>query len=301
MTGVIAKRIRDYARLMRIDKPIGLLLLLWPTLWALWLAAEGFPDNDVLLVFVLGVFLMRSAGCVINDFADRDFDPQVRRTRTRPLAEGRVHPGEALALFAVLSLLAFALVLTTNALTVKLSFAGAALAISYPFLKRVSSLPQLYLGLAFSWGIPMAYAAQTGRMSDTVWWLMLANCCWVVAYDTAYAMVDRADDMRIGVKSTAILFGRYDRLVIGLCQASMLLLMWFIGRSAGLAYWYYIGLAIAMALLVGQQFMIRTREPAQCFRAFLNNNRVGMAVFAGIALHYAMAGAGGAGLFNLLP
>lgn len=295
MSGVVAKRLRDYALLMRVDRPIGLFLLLWPTLWALWLAAEGPPSTKLLLVFVSGVFLMRSAGCVINDFADRGFDPHVLRTRERPLAAGRLRPSEALVLFALLCLLAFALVLTTNALTIKLSFAGAVLAVSYPFLKRISSLPQFYLGLAFSWGIPMAYAAETGVIPATAWWLMLANGCWVVAYDTAYAMVDRDDDIRIGVKSTAILFGRHDRLAIGLFQVAMLLCLAGIGRAAGLGYWYHGGLAVAAVLMLRQQVLIRSRGPADCFNAFLNNNWVGMAVFAGIVLNFALAAGPAAG------
>lgn len=291
MSGVLARRLRDYASLMRIDRPIGAFLLLWPTLWALWLAANGFPNARILFVFVLGVFLMRSAGCVINDFADRGFDPHVRRTRDRPLAAGRVQPVEAIGLFAVLCLLAFALVLMTNTLTVRLSFAGAALAISYPFLKRISSLPQLYLGLAFSWGIPMAYAATIGAITQTAWWLMIANIFWVVSYDTEYAMVDRDDDLRIGVKSTAILFGRFDRLAVGFCQLAMLIVMIWIGRVADMGIWYHAGLVTAAALMARQQFLLRTREPDRCFRAFLNNNGVGLATFAGIALDYALAGA----------
>jgi 4-hydroxybenzoate polyprenyltransferase len=231
---------------------------------------------------------MRSAGCVINDFADREIDPHVERTRERPLAAGRVRPGEAIALFVVLCLLAFMLVLTTNGLTVRLSFAGAALAVSYPFLKRVSSLPQLYLGLAFSWGIPMAYAAQSGYIADMAWWLVVANCCWVVSYDTMYAMVDREDDLRIGVKSTAILFGRYDRLAIGLFQLATLLVLFGIGRVAGMGYWFNAGLAGAAGFMVRQQFLISAREPARCFSAFLNNNWVGLAVFAGTVLSYGL-------------
>jgi len=271
---------------MRLDKPIGILLLLWPTLWALWLASAGRPDPKVLLVFVAGVILMRSAGCVINDFADREFDPHVRRTRERPLAARRVSEREALVLAAMLALLAFALVLTTNALTIKLSIVGVILAAIYPFIKRMSSLPQIFLGVAFSWGIPMAYAAQTGAVPAIAGWLMLANLFWVVAYDTIYAMVDREDDIRIGVRSTAILFGSKDRLAIGLCQLAMLAVLWFVGREVGLGLWFYLGLAMSALLMLREQWLIRARIPDACFRAFIDNHRVGLAIFAGIGLHY---------------
>lgn len=281
-------RFRDYLSLMRLDKPIGLLLLLWPTLWALWLASAGRPDTRVLLVFVLGVVVMRSAGCVINDFADRHFDPHVRRTRDRPLAAGRISERAALWLFACLASFAFALVLTTNALTIMLSFVGVALAASYPFVKRISSLPQFYLGIAFGWSIPMAWAAQTGTLSSLAGWLMLANLFWVVAYDTMYAMVDREDDLRIGVQSTAILFGRFDRLAIALCQLAMLAVLDLVGREAELGYWYYLGLAAAALFMLREQWLIRARQPAACFSAFLDNNRVGLSVFAGLFLDYVM-------------
>ncbi len=282
----LSRRLTEYALLMRIDRPIGTLLLLWPTLWALWIAASGRPDALVLLVFVLGVFLMRSAGCVINDYADRGFDPHVARTRNRPLAAGRVAPREALILFAVLCLAAFALVLLLNRLTILLSLVGALLAASYPFMKRLTHIPQAYLGVAFGWGIPMAFAAQTGAVPATAWWLLAANVVWAVAYDTMYAMVDRADDLRVGVKSTAILFGRRDRLAVGLLQALTLALLAAIGVSLNLGAYYYGGLAAAAALAGYQQFLIRHREPARCFKAFLNNAWFGAAVFGGLALHY---------------
>jgi 4-hydroxybenzoate polyprenyltransferase len=281
---------RDYVQLMRLDRPIGILLLLWPTLWALWIAGHGRPGLQVFAVFVAGVVLMRSAGCVINDYADRGFDPFVERTRHRPVAAGRVSPRAALVLFVALALVAFALVLTLNALTIFLSFAGAALAASYPFMKRITHLPQFYLGLAFGWSVPMAFAAEANALPPVAWLLFLANVCWSVAYDTAYAMVDRDDDLRIGVKSTAILFGRYDRLLIGLFHVFTLALLVLAGRVAGLGAIYYVGLALAAASAVYQQWLIRGRDRNGCFRAFLNNNVFGVAVFAGIALDYLARG-----------
>jgi len=279
-----------YARLMRLDRPVGIFLLLWPALWGLWFAARGWPDPKVLAVFVLGVVLMRSAGCVINDFADRDFDPHVARTRNRPIAAGRVSPREALALFAMLGLGAFLLVLQLNGLTIVLSFVGAFLAISYPFLKRVTHLPQFYLGAAFGWAIPMAFAAQTGSVPPLAWVLFAANVFWSVAYDTAYAMVDRDDDRRIGVKSTAILLGRYDRLAIGLCHAATLSLLVLAGTFAERGAIYFVGLLVAAAIAVYQQWMIRAREPASCFRAFVGNNWFGAAVSAGLFASYLQTG-----------
>lgn len=283
---LIADRLRDYARLMRLDRPIGILLLLWPVLWALWIAAAGKPALPVFVVFVAGVVLMRSAGCVINDYADRHFDPQVERTRNRPLAAGRVHPREALVLFIVLSLSAFALVLFMNRLTILLSFVGAALATSYPFMKRWTHLPQFYLGAAFGWGVPMAFAAQTGSVPADAWILFGATLSWAVAYDTEYGMVDREDDIRIGVKSTAILFGRTDRLMIALFHALTLALLAWAGARAGLGLTYYIGLLLAAGLAGWQQWLIRMRTRNGCFDAFLNNNRFGAVVFAGLALDY---------------
>jgi 4-hydroxybenzoate polyprenyltransferase len=283
---VTAERLRDYARLMRLDRPIGILLLLWPVLWALWIAGAGQPALPVLLVFVAGVALMRSAGCVINDYADRDFDPLVERTRDRPIAAGRVRPNEALVLFVVLALSAFALVLFMNRLTILLSFVGAVLAASYPFMKRWTSLPQFYLGAAFGWGVPMAFAAQTGGVPAEAWILFGATLCWAVAYDTAYAMVDRKDDIRVGVKSTAILFGRADRPMIALFHALTLMLLAWAGARAGLGPAYYTGLLLAAGLAGWQQWLIRTRTRDGCFRAFLDNNRFGAVIFAGLALDY---------------
>ena len=281
-----AERLRDYARLMRLDRPIGILLLLWPVLWALWIAGAGRPSLPVLLVFVAGVVLMRSAGCVINDYADREFDPQVERTRDRPLAAGRVPPREALVLFVVLALSAFALVLFMNRLTILLSFVGAALAVSYPFMKRWTHLPQFYLGAAFGWGVPMAFAAQTGGVPADAWILFGATLCWAVAYDTAYAMVDREDDVRIGVKSTAILFGHADRAMIALFHMVTLALLIWVGARAGLGLTYYMGLLLAAGLAGWQQWLMRTRTRDGCLHAFLNNNRFGAVVFAGLALDY---------------
>jgi 4-hydroxybenzoate polyprenyltransferase len=278
----VAVKLRDYAQLMRLHRPIGILLLLWPTLWALWIAGQGRPDPRVFVVFVLGVVLMRSAGCVINDYADRDFDPHVARTRDRPVAAGRVSPREALALFAVLCLIAFALVLTLNRLTILLSFAGAFLAATYPFLKRYSHLPQFYLGMAFGWGIPMAFAAQTGGVPGLAWILFAANIFWAVAYDTAYAMVDREDDLKVGVKSTAILFGRHDRALIFVFHIVTIALLAWVGALAGLGLGYYAGLTAASGFALYQQRLMRHRDRDGCFRAFLNNNWFGAAVFAGL-------------------
>jgi len=249
------KRLYQYALLMRLHRPIGILLLLWPTLWALWIAGQGYPDVLVTTVFVLGVIIMRSAGCVINDYADRHIDPYVRRTHDRPLAAKRVTTREALTLFIILCLLAFGLVLLMNLLTIILSVIAALLAASYPFMKRYTHWPQVYLGVAFGWSIPMAFAAQTDSIPTLAWWLLLTNVLWTVAYDTMYAMVDRADDLAIGVKSTAILFGQADKAIIASLQIVVLLL-------------------------------IKDRDPQRCFQAFLNNNWFGATIFAGIAAHY---------------
>lgn len=281
------ERLRQYALLMRLHHPIGWLLLLWPTLWALWIAGAGRPDVEVVIVFVLGVILMRSAGCVINDYADRHVDPHVARTKTRPLAAGKVTTREALVLFAVLCLAAFALVLTMNALTILLSFGALALAAVYPFMKRYTHLPQVVLGMAFGWAIPMAFAAQTGEVPPLAWLLFLANILWTTAYDTAYGMVDREDDVRIGVKSTAILFGEADRVLIALLQGMALFTLVMVGRQAGLGGYYYAGLGAAAVLAVYQLYLIRHRDGPSCFKAFLNNNWFGAAVFVGIALDYA--------------
>ncbi len=285
---MLQQRCQQYALLMRLDRPIGILLLLWPTLWALWIAAEGIPDARVCTVFVLGVILMRSAGCVINDWADRDIDPHVDRTRSRPLASGKVSGREALILFAVLCLLAFALVLFMNGLTVLLSLVAVALAASYPFAKRYTYLPQAHLGMAFGWAVPMAFAAQTGAVPVVAWLLWITVVVWAVAYDTLYAMVDREDDIRIGVKSTAILFGDADRVIIGLLQLTVLLSLLLVGQRAALGGWYFLGLGVGAGLFVYQQTLVRERAPAACFRAFLNNNYFGAAVFVGLLLHYSL-------------
>jgi len=277
-------RLADYGRLMRVDRPIGTLLLLWPTLWALWLAADGFPDLHLFLIFFVGVFLMRSAGCVINDFADRDFDPHVRRTRNRPLAAGRVSPREALALFAGLCLAAFILVLFTNALTIGLAFVGAALAAAYPFAKRYTHLPQVVLGAAFGWSVPMAWAAQAGHVPPEGWLLFIANLLWTTAYDTMYGMADREEDLKIGVKSTAILFGELDRFWIGVLQAAAVIALFLLGLKLQLGAFYYMGITVAAGLGAWHQLLIEDRDPRRCFEAFLHNNWFGFAIFIGIVL-----------------
>ena len=282
----LKERLVQYALLMRLHRPIGIFLLLWPTLWALWLAGAGQPDPKVLLVFVLGVVLMRSAGCVINDYADRGFDPHVARTRDRPVAAGRVSPREALGLFALLCLAAFGLVLLLNRLTVLLSLGGAALAAVYPFMKRYTHLPQVFLGAAFGWAVPMAFAAQTGGVPKLAWLLFVATVLWATVYDTMYGMVDRDDDLQIGVRSTAILFGESDRLILAVLQVVFLLTLVLVGQEAGMQGYYYLGVLLAAGLSLYQQYLIRRREPARCFQAFLNNNWLGAAVFAGIVLDY---------------
>jgi 4-hydroxybenzoate polyprenyltransferase len=282
------ERLGQYWQLVRGDRPIGWLLLLWPTWWGLWLAAEGVPPWWPLLVFSLGVWLTRSAGCVVNDYADRWLDPQVERTRARPLATGAVSAREALAVFAVLMLVAFALVLTLNRLTMWLSVVGAVLAATYPYLKRYTYLPQVYLGMAFGWGIPMAFAALQGTVPPIAWVLYVANIFWATAYDTWYAMVDRDDDLRMGAKSTAILFGELDLVALGVLYALMFAALALVGHRAGLGVYYWSGLGVA-ALLVAYEFVIaRWREREACFRAFLHNHWVGAVVFAGIALDYAL-------------
>ncbi len=277
-----------WVRLMRLDKPIGILLLLWPTLWALWIAAEGVPRPWLLLVFISGVVLMRSAGCIINDYADIDIDRHVKRTAQRPLTSGQISRREALLLFSLLIGIAFVLVLSLNRLTISLSVVGALLAASYPFTKRYTHLPQAYLGLAFGWAVPMAFAAQTGSLDPRSWWLFLAVLLWALIYDTIYAMVDRDDDVQIGVKSTAILFGRYDRLIIGLIQAAMLALLVHVGRIFGLGLIYYLGLATAATLMLYHQWLIRHCQRESCFKAFLHNHWIGAVIFLGIAGNYAL-------------
>ncbi|PPT99669.1 4-hydroxybenzoate octaprenyltransferase [Xanthomonas arboricola] len=282
------QRLGQYWKLVRGDRPIGSLLLLWPTWWALWLAAGGLPPLWTLFVFTAGVWLTRSAGCVINDYADRWLDPHVERTKSRPLATGAVSGREALWVFVVLMLVAFALVLTLNWLTVALSVPGVLLAASYPYLKRHTHLPQVYLGMAFGWGIPMAFAAVQGSVPLLGWLLYAANILWATAYDTWYAMVDREDDIRMGSKSTAILFGRFDLVAQGLLYASMFAALALVGLRAGLGIAYWAGLGVA-ALLVAYEFRIaRHRERGPCFRAFLHNNWVGLAIFVGIAVALAV-------------
>ncbi|MET0046480.1 MAG: 4-hydroxybenzoate octaprenyltransferase [Sedimenticola sp.] len=282
----IGERLKRYAALIRFDRPIGTLLLLWPALWALWIAGEGNPRWEVVVIFLLGTFLMRSAGCAINDYADRNIDGHVERTRNRPVASGLVSPKEALAVFAVLSLIAFGLVLLLNWQTVLLSFVALALAAVYPFMKRYTHLPQLVLGMAFAWAVPMAFMALTENVPPNAWLLYIATVIWALVYDTQYAMVDREDDLKIGVKSTAILFGEYDVAMILLLQVSMLGVMVLVGVKQELTLFYYLGLAVAAMLVVYQLTLIRKRDPAGCFKAFLNNNYFGMAVFLGLLAHY---------------
>lgn len=285
-TEYLMDRARQYWLLARFDRPIGILILLWPALWALWLAGDGKPDATVLTVFVLGVVLMRAAGCVVNDYADREFDPHVERTKLRPIAAGKVSPKEALIIFVVLSLTAFGLVLLMNPLTILLSFVGAFLAASYPFMKRYTHLPQAYLGMAFGWAVPMAFAAQSGAIPSVAWLLYLAVMLWALVYDTMYAMVDKDDDLKIGVKSTAILFGEKDREIIGVLQIVILILLAIIGQMQQLGWAYYSGLTVATGLSAYQQKLIFHRERAQCFKAFLNSNWFGLAVFAGLSMDY---------------
>ncbi|HHO59424.1 MAG TPA: 4-hydroxybenzoate octaprenyltransferase [Thiotrichales bacterium] len=280
------EKLKFYARLVRLDKPIGILLLLWPTLIALWIAAGGWPDPLVLTVFVLGVILMRSAGCAINDYADRHIDKKVKRTRERPLTAGQISEKEALMVFAVLSLSAFALVLLMNTLTIWMSLGGVLLAASYPFMKRYHYLPQVHLGAAFGWAAPMAYTAQANEVNAITWLIFLATVLWATAYDTMYAMVDYDDDIKIGVKSTAILFGNQDKLIIGIIQVLLILNLLIIGHRANLSGFYYLGVTGASVLAIYQQYLIKDRDPKRCFQAFLNNNWFGLVLFAGVFLDY---------------
>ena len=279
-------RLEQYAYLIRLDRPIGIYLLLWPTLWSLWIAAEGWPHTDVLLVFVAGVFLMRSAGCAINDFADRDIDPHVERTKNRPLAAGRITTKEALAVFAALSITAFGLVLLMNKLTIYMSFVGIALAASYPFMKRFHYMPQVHLGAAFGWSAPMAFTAQANEITPVTWLLFMATVLWATVYDTMYAMADRDDDLKIGVKSTAILFGEADRLIIAGLQLLLIVNLIFIGQQSKLGMFYYLSLLIGVALMIYHQYLMKDRKPQLCFKAFLHNNWFGMVIFAGIFTDY---------------
>jgi len=283
----IVSQLRNYGKLMRVDKPIGVWLLLWPTLWALWLAGEGHPDQGLFAVFVVGVFVMRSAGCVLNDYVDRKIDPYVERTRTRPIASGAVAPTEALVLFAALSLIAVGLASMLNRPARMLAIIAAGLTVAYPFIKRFVSIPQFVLGAAFGWAVPMAFAAQTGSTPQLAWLVFGAAVIWAVIYDTFYAMVDREDDKKLGVKSTAILFGEVDLFVIAGLQLVMLAALIFIGLSANLAFWYFFAVAGAAGLMAYHLWLARDRQPAGCFRAFLHNHIIGLVIFIGIVLHYA--------------
>jgi len=280
------ERIPDFIQLMRLDRPIGILLLLWPTLWALWVAAEGRPDWSVLFIFCSGVVLMRSAGCVINDYADRKIDGSVERTKDRPLAADRIDGHEALALFFILLALSFFIALFTNLFTIMLSFGAVFLAATYPFMKRYTHFPQVVLGAAFAWSVPMSFAAQINSLPSEVWLIYFATLLWTVAYDTMYAMVDRDDDVKIGVKSTAIIFGRADKLIIGILQILTLMLLVALGSRLALGSYYDLGLLCAAGLFLYQQILIRQRDRDRCFQAFLNNNWVGMVIFIGLFLDY---------------
>jgi 4-hydroxybenzoate polyprenyltransferase len=286
----LGRRMQEWGRLMRLDRPVGIWLLLWPQLWALWIAGAGQPKPRILIIFLIGTLVMRSAGCVINDFADRNVDPYVKRTKDRPLAARRVSPHEALALFGVLMVIALFLALQLDAFTLQLAAIGAALTISYPFLKRFFPVPQFYLGLAFGWAVPMAYAAQAGApLPRIAWVLFMTTVLWACVYDTLYAMVDRDDDVKIGVKSSAILFADMDRLIVGIMQAMMLFALLLVGRTMKFGDWYLAGVGAAAVFFLYQQWLIREREPAKCFRAFTNNQYVGLVIFIGILLEYVYA------------
>lgn len=285
----IRERLAQYASLVRLDRPIGTYLLLWPMLWALWIASHGKPDPLVLFVFIVGTVLMRSAGCAINDFADRNIDAHVQRTSQRPLATGKVSPREALLVFCVLSLMAFGLVLLLNRFTMYLSFGGVVLAAIYPFAKRYTHLPQVVLGMAFAWAVPMVFAAQTNSLPKEAWLIYVITVIWAVIYDTMYAMADREEDLKIGVKSTAILFADADKVIIFMLQLMMFAALLLLGKQAALGRAYYLGVGLAALLALYQQFLIRNREPAACIRAFLNNNWLGMILFIGILLDYIYA------------
>ncbi len=277
---------QDYIQLTRLNRPIGIWLLLWPTLWAVWIAGRGKPGPNLFLIFVTGTVLMRSAGCAVNDYADRSFDPHVKRTQERPLAAGRISTVEALILFAVLSLMALVLALQLNKMTLLLAVLGAFLAVSYPFVKRFLAVPQLYLGVTFGWGIPMAFEAQLEHVPQVAWLLLIANVLWVTVYDTIYAMVDRDDDLKIGVRSTAILFGDSDRHIIATLQGMTLLSLYLAGRMLHMGDWYYGGLIAGAIFFIYELWLIRARDRGACFQAFLNNHYFGMSVFIGILLNY---------------
>jgi 4-hydroxybenzoate polyprenyltransferase len=281
-----ALKTHAYVQLTRLDRPIGIWLLLWPVLWALWLSSDGQPDPHVFIVFVLGVVLTRSAGCAINDYADRNFDAHVRRTRDRPLVTGQLDPLEAVALCIALGMIALGLTMTLNQLTQILALVGGVLVITYPFFKRFFPLPQFYLGAAFTWSVPMVYAAQTGTVPRIAWVLFMAGLLWTMAYDTMYAMADREDDKRLGIRSSAILFGDADRFIIGIMQLMTVLALWLAGKEMQLGLWFRLGLAFAAVFALYEQLLIRQRRPEDCTRAFLNNNYFGMAVFIGIALDF---------------
>jgi len=282
----LVSQVRNYGKLMRIDKPVGIWLLLWPTLWALWLAGEGHPNQGLFVVFVVGVFIMRSAGCVLNDYVDRNIDPYVERTRNRPIASGAVAPTEALTLFVALGLIAIGLATMLNRPAQLLAIVAAGLTIAYPFIKRFVSIPQFILGAAFGWAVPMVFAAQTGTIPQLAWVVFGAALIWAVIYDTFYAMVDREDDRKLGVKSTALLFGDSDLFVVGGLQLIMLLALIFVGLRAELGFWYYLSVAVAAGLMAWHQWLARDRQPAGCFAAFLNNHYIGLVIFIGIVLHY---------------
>lgn len=279
-------RLQLYFRLIRLDKPIGILLLLWPTLWALWFASDGKPDWALVAIFTLGTVLMRSAGCAVNDYADRDFDKHVQRTVDRPITSGKIKPKEALLVALVLTLIAFALILPLNTLTKQLSIAAVIIAASYPYFKRFFAIPQAYLGIAFGFGIPMGFAAVQNTVPAAAWWLLIANIFWAVAYDTEYAMVDREDDLKIGMKTSAITFGRYDVAAVMFCYAATLLIIFIVGWQFGLRAWFVAGLLIACACAIYHYTLIRDRERSGCFAAFRHNNWLGAAIFGGVALDY---------------
>lgn len=278
----LAQRLVQYACLMRLHKPIGILLLLWPTLWALWLAGAAKPNAHLIFIFVLGVAVTRSAGCIINDYVDRHLDGFVKRTQQRPLVSGRVSTTEALILFLILGFFALLLASQLNFLSWIYALIGAMLMILYPFMKRFTQLPQVWLGMAFAWGIPMAFAAQTGGVNAAAWFLFAATIIWIVIYDTLYAMTDREDDLKIGIKSTAILFGQYDRAIIGMLQFLFIIALIMLRGLFNLSYFYYLAVAIVVLLFTYQQILIKDRKPEQCFKAFLNNNWVGMVIFLAV-------------------
>lgn len=282
----IGAKARAYAQLTRLNRPIGIWLLLWPVMWALWLSSNGLPDQKVFIIFVLGVVLTRSAGCAINDYADRNFDGHVQRTRDRPLVTGQLDPVEAIALCIALGLIALGLVLTLNPMTQLLALIGGFMVMTYPFMKRFFPLPQFYLGAAFTWSVPMTFAAHTGEVPRIAWLLFIAGVLWTMAYDTMYAMVDRDDDRKLGIRSSAILFGDADRFIVGAMQLMTLFALWLVGKELELGLWYRVGLAGAAIFALYEQLLIRNRKPEFCLRAFLNNNYFGMAIFIGIALEY---------------